>query len=1170
METPKKKPEKEDTGQGRAGGAGPGAYSGGYWFVDAPAEESSPNIYSPPETFSGIDPELRALILPELERLLSKKKIMEMLEKGIELIGEKEGEVNEQFVNHFWELVIGNLDAKDIKLTDEVQLKASIRRKIARAYNSIQMRKERLRKEDNKQLIPVESLLYDIVTQPSEERGAMKDDGQNKYTYIVQIKKGDGEEIADESSSPIDKIQTFDTNIKNQLLKLKHANEGKYVKLISELNEHEISVSCFDGDHDANSGIITLSRTMLEEWDNKRYTAFDGKIPGLDVKKIHREIKLHITEMERLLTNAGIHFAPEEVKNFVWEQVDPTLLRNLQVTKLGDDSIIFKNCVHDSSKYMLLTLFDTFAGAIDRGSRKVYGFERIPFSIYNFEIYGVNVILISGMEEDYYIITQMKSDRWRQENSFFTVSHIIGGGISQKDAVEIVNMRLEAASLPPSGIQARNEGDEEDCESSSKPSSIGNRFSSLCEVIMSTDEFFTRGFELLKQKRVNDFKAIMDEFNKKYDAKKFRENVPTSWHYILAYFSYKGMGDESAAAVAFDSSALEHFKKNLTSYIEANEANEDSNLALRIRKCQEGLGRKGYEFEDTQLISLLTQFEKYLQHNPSATIDQITSTLDTYISGVNRANYLSGFITKPISTLLTSRVGINFSGSSEIPEEAKRMQEKIRGLNHLVLEKEDEGQGKGLQILRKVFMEDVLEHIQTRKSESLFLQLISQLGVIERRIQSWDIDARGWIARSIEKYREMIAEGVQSEEAMKSYLESSEINENISRLLDLGGIAGDICGEMDDYGEDSILEFVKVTGTSRTRNFSIPSYDDESLELELNVSNKLREEIDLYNFEVGDDSDLRLELCEKSGKIRFKPSIEFLLNLWKVTKKRKEEIQYVYVNSSGVNIPIDNFFIQLLIKRIQSKYGEIDEGKLFEILSKLPEFFDRNFGGGIYETPQDKATREEMRKKLLDEELNSAKQAFTSEVEQVNGGGGGGLVINSTEAEKLAAQGLDSGRGGVAFNPEEESSVYNPMHVEKIPEESAGNAPKKRKYEKKSAPQEAPQEAPPAPQEAQEAPPAPQPAAQPVLEPWYKRLRLRNPFSRKGGKGGKKINRKTIKKNNSKLMKKSQKRKTIKKRNSKSQKRKTIKKRNSKSKKRKTIKKHKSKSMKKLTRRYKK
>jgi len=1149
----------------------------------------SPDFNSPPEAFFNIAPGVMALIIPKLERLLSKKNLRKTEHELIKKRAINKNQlVDEEFVNAIWEFVIKEVPEDLINPTDEIQLKNSIRRKILRAYNSIQKKLVKMRKQDNKDLIPVESLLYNIVAQPPEDRGGMRDVGSNKYLYTVQIKRGDSEVTMDSTS--IDRIQNFDTNIREQLATRSSHEDNE--ALISKLNEHEMRVSCFDGDHDADSGIITLSKSMLETWDSGKSVPLPEKvhIPALDVKKIHHNIDEIITEMERLLTNAGIQFAPEEVKKFLWEQVDPTLLRSLQVTQLEEDSVILKNCVHDSSKYMLLTLFDTFAGAIDRGSRKVYDFERIPFSIYNkFRIYGVNVTLISGMGEEYYIITQMKSPRWGKGNSFFTVSHINGGGISQKDAVEIVNARLLAAGLPSSGIQARNESDEEECESSRKSKSIVDplnpRFTSLCEVIMSDAEF-NSGFELLKEETKDEFEKMMLSLEDRYTTKKFRDNSPTSWHYILAYFSYKGMGDESAAAVAFDSAAFNLFKEKLKFYIQSN---GDSELAQRISKCQEGLRRKGNEFEDDELRTLLIQFNKFLEKHQPVTIDQITSTLDTYISKVNRANYLCGLMPKPISTLLTSRVGINFSGSSEIPEEAKRMQEKIRGLNHLVVEKGAHIEEEGLEILRKVFMEDVLEYIEKRnkeRPESLFLKLIYQLEVIQSRIQSWDSDARGWINRSIKKYREIIAEVQTEEERKKAMLESSEINENISRLLDLGGVAGDICGEMDDYGEDNILAFVRVTGTSRTRNFSIPSYDDESLELVMEINDKLIQEIDLYNFELEEDSDLRLSLCEKSGKIRFKPSIEFLLNLW---KHMKETEKINYVNLNGESIGIDNFFIQLLTKRIQSKYGEIDGEKLGRILTSLPKEFGTNFGGGTghYESEKDKQIRKEIAREWLmqeKEQQEKARGAFEGGVFEGEG------VESFMETEDNDSKNKDEipvaeemeiidqiNELKRKLTEQQQNLMQQEQHQQQLQQQAPSNLekvqstsldtvkpkkPKKSMFSRLFGSSENAQGS--SDNQLNEGGGGASMSSSAIEskekpKPWFGRLR--DVFSRKGGKGGKKINRRTIKKNNSKLMKKSQKRKTIKKNNSKLMK---------KSKKRKTIKKHKSKSIKKLTRRYKK
>jgi hypothetical protein len=1169
-------------------------------------ESFSPDFFSPIQQISGLFPDIDSKLIDNLLDKLKMYLSKENFRKTVDNFGEATTDglhISRDFVDSIWNAVLEELrkerrEEYDLLLANEKfnefeeAMKASIIRKIFRSNISI---RKKLNKKPQPMMmeimevdvlgpVPVESELFDIVT--NNYRGNCQENG-NEFSYHFQ----DDSQVF--SSSLIPKITTLTTDVIAQLEHLKTVDREHYNTLIDQLRELKAKISCFDGDHDSDLAIITLARSMLKMWnEDKQFLEADKvRIPALNVTRIHREMDEAINEMEKLLTESGIQFAPEQVRNFVWEDVHSQLLRDLQTSSSG----VLKNCVHDSGKYVLLTLFDTFAADIDRGSRQVYDFERIPFSRYDFEIYGVNVTLISGENEEYYIITQMKSPKWGEENSFFTVSHISRGGISQKDAVDIVNSRLLAAGFQPSGIQARNQGDEDDCESSSKSivDWTNPRFTSLCEVIMPDDEFKSalEGglITFTETKEEHDFKKIFTQFNEQHNVKKFGKNAPTSWHYILAYFSEKGMGDESAAKVDNDQKAFDKFKENLRkTFQEGNTV-----LNKRISKCQEGLKKKGYEFEDVELRELLNKLNNYLQSYPDATIEQITSTLDTYISGVNRANYLCGLIRRPISTCLTGRLGINLFECSETPDFVIRMQEQIRGLNFLVVEKEVQGQdseqrpGKGLEILKKVFKEDVLKRISEKNKEypeSLFLQLIYDLEVIEKRIETWETDANEWLTKATQKYREAkeaiaqmkssMEEGVDRElqreimEEMQNYLESSIANVDISRLLNLASIAEDICDEMDDYGGDSenFLSFVRVFGTSRTRQISIPSYDNESLELVITSSDEdLKKAIAIYNFEVGDeDSELTLKLCEKTNKITFKPSIEFLLKLWKEMKKRQEGIQYV--NSSGETLLIDNFFIQLLSKRIQSKYGKIPEGDLIKILSKLPESFDRNFGGGIDETPEDKKNREQMHQKHLEEELNFAKQAFTSEVEQVNGGGGGGPIsandiriraaAQQLAEQQLAAQGLDSGRGGVAFNPAEraaeESLVYNPMHVEKIPKESEGNPQKKRKYEKKSAPPAAPpapQEAPPAPQEA---PPAPQPAAQPVLEPWYKRLR--NAFSRKGGK---KINRKTIKKNNSKLMKKSQKRKTIKKRNSKS-------------KKRKTIKKHKSKSIKKLTRRYKK
>ena len=439
----------------------------------------SPDFFTPNkeilESFSDIDSEIINYLLFKLEMYLSKKNFRQTEkifgEATIDCIN-----IKTEFVNAIWSQVLEELKKErkiDYSLLSvnknfdkfEQEMKKSITRKIFRSNNSTRKNCKKYKEQLQMRMhimdfdsgpVPVESDLFDIVT--NDDRGQYQE-YMNKFRYKFQ----------EFESSFIPKITTFNTNVKEQLEALARRETEKYDVLIKKLLELKARISCFDGDHDADDGIITLARSMLENWDESHNVSFpnDVYIPPLNVKRIHREMNEAINEMEKLLTEAGIKFAPEEVKNFVWEEVDSQVLRGLQTS----DSEILKNCVHDSGKYVLLTLFDTFAGDIDRGSRKVYHYERIPFSTYDFQIYGVNVRLISGSNQEYYIITQMKSARWGQDNSFFTVSRISGGGISQKDAVEIVNARLENAGFLSSGIKARNEDDEDDCESSSNSTS---------------------------------------------------------------------------------------------------------------------------------------------------------------------------------------------------------------------------------------------------------------------------------------------------------------------------------------------------------------------------------------------------------------------------------------------------------------------------------------------------------------------------------------------------------------------------------------------------------------------------------------------------------------------------------------------------------------------------
>ena len=233
-----------------------------------------------------------------------------------------------------------------------------------------------------------------------------------------------------------------------------------------------------------------------------------------------------------------------------------------------------------------------------------------------------------------------------------------------------------------------------------------------------------------------------------------------------------------------------------------------------------------------------------------------------------------------------------------------------------------------------------------------------------------------------------------------------------------------------------------------------------------------------------------------------------------------------------------------------------------EVLNSIPKYFDTIFGGGTSETDEDRGFRGEMRKQLLIEEIKQKGKAFTQGDGQGNSGGSSEFMetdnsslnslvsaastvakdmeISDAKDMKISdARDMEISQEGRRTDSEEEIILQKrkglPVPHNQLHESGGGASISSSAINIHEQPGE--------------------------RETWLGRLRSKLPklpgFLRKSKKGGKKINKKTIKKNNSKIIKKSQKRKTIKKNNSKS-------------KKRKTIKKHKSKSMKKLTRRYKK